>query len=425
MFRLVLSVFIFLVSASTSALELYANFKEDYRYLTAENACQALAGTARNATSTYADFHHVEWQTSLTYNKKQVGFCYNMYYDNAYPENLYGPVYSKLYGYITTDCDTGTEWDESAGSCITPAPTPEQCAEQGDYFDPPSQTCVPVCTNGALNNSCLVEPDPQCSPTSEDYLGTAGFGDDQRYVCSGESTCPAGQSYAFSEGSDGSYVGVCVSDSQNPPVCPGGFESVLEIYEDGFACGVTNEEATDPNRNNTSDGDSDGDGVADDTGMAGQLQDIKGLLKDGNVTRDNIAEAIKKGFGDVVDGLGGSGGGASDPSATDKTEIVGEDGNAISWSGGAIAMEVKDGLTELNAVQGEYETLIANIRSEMSASFGSFTGAGGLQDNNITLFGQTFNAGLSKFGADLSMIGSIILFAASFAALGIIMGARD
>lgn len=333
-----------------------------------------------------------------------------------------GTIAVQLHG---DSCATGTEWDPNDLSCITPAPTPEECAEQGDFYDPPSQTCVPICPNGSLNNSCLIQPDPQCTPSSGDYLGTAGFGDDQRYVCSGESTCPSGQSYAFSEASDGSYVGVCVSDTQNPPVCPGGFESVLEIYEDGFACGVTNEEATDPNRNNTSDGDSDGDGVADDTGMAGQLEDIKGLLKDGNIERSNIGQTVKKGFKDVTDAIKNIPGGGGGDSGSGKTEIVGEDGNAITWSGGAITMEVQDGLNELNAVQGEYETLIANIRSEMAASFGSFTGAGGLQDNNITLFGQTFNAGLSKFGADLSMIGSIILFAASFAALGIIMGARD
>ncbi|MGF2735357.1 hypothetical protein [Marinobacter sp. DUT-1] len=322
-------------------------------------------------------------------------------------------------------CDPPNYEDPDTGACLSPK-APEECEEIGEFYNPDNSQCVTTCpSGGSLGTYCLTQPDPACSPSSPDYQGTAGWGDDHRYVCSGETSCGTGESYAFREMDDGSWSGVCVSDESNPPVCPGGFESVLEIYDDGFACGNLNEDKEDPTRNDSSNGDSDGDGVADDTGMAGQLEDIKGLLKDGNNERSNIGQSIKKGFGDLKDAISNLPGGGGGDSGTGKTEIVGEDGNAITWSGSPIAMEVQDGLNELNAVQGEYETLIGNIRSEMAASFGSFTGAGGLQDNNITLFGQTFNAGLSKFGADLSMIGSIILFAATFAALGIIMGARD
>lgn len=322
-------------------------------------------------------------------------------------------------------CPSGQQWIDSA--CLV-VYEPEECVENGQLFEPKTQQCVTECASGSsLDSYCLIAPEASCSPSSADYLGTAGWGDDHRYVCSGESSCGAGESYAFREQDDGSWSGFCVSDESNPPVCPDGFDGVLEIYDNGFACGSLNEEKADPTRNDSSDGDSDGDGVADDTGIAGQLQDIKGLLKDGNNERGNIGQTLKKGFGDLKEAIANipGGGGSSGDTGAGQTEIVGEDGNAITWSGGAITMEVQDGLNELNAVQGEYESLIANIRSEMSASFGSFTGAGGLQDNTITLFGQTFNAGLSKFGADLSMIGSIILFAATFAALGIIMGARD
>jgi len=337
-------------------------------------------------------------------------------------------------GYYTVNrfpiptCSEPSVWNPEINQCEVPPVEPQDCSENGQFYEPTTQQCVTECSSGAsLDTYCLTQPEPTCSPSSPDYQGTAGWGDDHRYVCSGETSCGTGESYAFREMDDGSWSGVCVSDESNPPVCPGGFESVLEIYDDGFACGNLNEDKEDPTRNDTSDGDSDGDGQADDTGMAGQLEDIKGLLNDGNNERSNIGQALKKGFGDLKEAIANipGGGGSSGDTGAGQTEIVGEDGNAITWSGGAITLEVQDGLNELNAVQGEYESLIANIRAEMSASFGSFTGAGGLQDNTITLFGQTFNAGLSKFGADLSMIGSIILFAATFAALGIIMGARD
>lgn len=319
-------------------------------------------------------------------------------------------------------CESPNVIDPETGECVAPK-QPEECREIGEYYDPSNQQCVTECANGAMDSICLTTPDPACSEASADYQGTVGWGDDHRPVCSGDTSCGDNERFAYREMDDGSWGGVCISNESNPPTCPYGFDGVLEIYDNGFACGPLNEDKA-SDKNDSSDGDSDGDGQADDNGMAGQLEDIKGLLRDGNNEVGNIGQSLKKGFGDLKDAIGNiPGGGGS--SGSSQTEIVGEDGNAITWSGSAITMEVQDGLEELNAVQGEYESLIANIRSEMSASFGSFTGAGRLQDNNITLFGQTFNAGLSKFGADLSMIGSIILFAASFAALGIIMGARD
>jgi len=197
------------------------------------------------------------------------------------------------------------------------------------------------------------------------------------------------------------------------------------ISGDSFACGQVNEDIEN-NPNDTSDGDSDGDGQADDNGMAGQLQDIKGLLGEGNNERSNIGRALEKGFGDLKDAIGNIPGGGGGGSGDGSGEGDGNDEEPpITWSGDPITLEISDGLEELNAVQGEYENLIANIRAEMSASFGSFTGSGTLQDNEVTLFGHSFNAGLSKFGADLSILGSIILFVATFLALGILMGARD
>lgn len=328
---------------------------------------------------------------------------------------------------LTESCEV-----QEPNGCGTVTQEPEECREIGEYYDSASQQCVTECAHGSLDHYCNQEPlppdpeEPQCGPDHPDYQGTIGYGGEATLICGDpDNQCPSGSTYGVI-GKDGVAIGGCISNEYNPPECSG--TDVLKVDQwGGHSClplnkpGESNEPGGTDDPNN---GDSDGDGQGDLTGIAKQLQDVKNLLGRGNTNTNNITESLKgmgKRLEDAIGNIPGGGGG----SGSGQTEIVGEDGNAITWSGEAITMEVGDGLEELNAVQGEYESLIGNIRSEMSASFGSFTGAGGLQDNNITLFGQTFNAGLSKFGADLSMIGSIILFAASFAALGIIMGARD
>ncbi|SNB53795.1 hypothetical protein SAMN04487880_3643 [Marinobacter sp. es.042] len=333
-------------------------------------------------------------------------------------------------------CGTGHVPDPSgeSGFDCRLEKTFEECRYNFMSYDPRQKKCVTECIYGELDYRCNAEPFDECTSEADDFVGTIGWGANRRNVCSGDNQCADNETFAFGEGPDGAYTGQCVNNDANPPICPDGFKGGLIITEDGFACASLNPDGT--NENDTSNGDSDGDGEGDLTGMAGQLDDIKGLLSSGNTERgniknqlDGIGKSIKDGTQAITDAIGnipgGGGGGSGNGDGNSQTEIVGEDGESITWSGEAIPLELADGLDELNAVQGEYETLIANIRAEMSASFGSFTGAGGLQDNNITLYGETFNAGLSKFGADLSILGSIILFAATFIALGIIMGARD
>lgn len=327
-------------------------------------------------------------------------------------------------------CETG-EFNSDSGVCES---EPSECQEIGQFYNPENNQCVTQCPSGSsLDHFCNTLPEPDCNESSDDFQGTIGWGNDHRNVCSGETKCPDNHRYAFQETPEGSWEVYCISNDANPPVCPGGFDTVLMISGDSFACGYLNEDIAN-NPNDTSDGDSDGDGQGDLSGIAGQLQDIKGLLGKGNNTTNNINETLKgigkqiqDGTGAITDAIGNipGGGGGSGGNGDGNGDGDGEQETPVTWSGDPITLEVGDGLEELNAIQGEYENLIANIRAEMSAAFGSFTGSGGLEDNEITLFGHTFNAGLSRFGADLSIIGTIILFAATFLALGIIMGAKD
>ncbi|WP_226597883.1 hypothetical protein [Marinobacter nauticus] len=330
---------------------------------------------------------------------------------------------------FTPACEAPNFEDPETGECLTPQ-EPSECREIGEFYNPQNQQCVPSCPSGSsLDHYCNTLPEPECNESSGDFQGTIGWGDDHRNVCSGETSCPQNHRYAYQETAEGTWKGACINNDANPPICPGGFESVLMISGDNFACGELNEDKeNDPN--DTSNGDSDGDGQADDNGIAGQLEDIKGLLGKGNNTTNNINETLNglgkkiqdgtKSITDAIGNIPGGGGGGGTGDGGD-----GEQETPINWSGDPIDLKIGDGLDELNAIQGEYENLIANIRSEMAASFGSFTGGGGLEDNNVTVYGETFNAGLSKFGAHLSIVGSIILFAAAFIGLGIVMGAKD
>ncbi|MBY6185009.1 hypothetical protein KUW08_17930, partial [Marinobacter hydrocarbonoclasticus] len=227
----------------------------------------------------------------------------------------------------------------------------------------------------------------------------------------------------------------CFPNAYNPPQCSG--TDVLKRDQwGGFAClplrkPGDNDQPGGPNDPNN--GDSDGDGQGDITGITGQLQDIKKLLGRGNTNTDNINETLKgigkqikdgtKAITDAIGNIPGGGGGGGGNGSGDGGD--GEQETPINWSGEAIDLKIGDGLEELNAIQGEYENLIANIRSEMASSFGSFTGQGTLQDHTFTVWGVEVNAGLSKWANALSIVGSVIVFAAAFVALGIIMGAKD
>lgn len=298
--------------------------------------------------------------------------------------------------------------------------------------------CVDQCSQGALDSTCLLETEPEdpeidCGPDHPDFKGVIGYGGEAALICgNAENQCPTGSSYGFMEQDDGSYKASCFPGQTNPPQCPGGSAVIMGKNGLSFQCGeIRNPDATPDDLHDAMNGDSDGDGQGDITGITNQLGKIQELLNKGNNNTNNINETLKgignqiqdgtKAITDAIGNIPGGGGGGG----TGDGEGDGENEPPVTWSGDPITLEVSDGLDELNAVQGEYDSLVASIRAEMTAAFGSFTGAGGLQDNTITLFGETFNAGLSKFGADLSILGSIILFAATFIALGIIMGARD
>lgn len=318
---------------------------------------------------------------------------------------------------------------------------PNECKFLGKYEVETAQGafCVDQCAGIGDGGYCIDEaekdPDePQCGPDHPEFKGVAGYGGEAVLICGDpQNNCKAlGDGYTWGVvEKNGTTVESCFPNAYNPPQCSG--TDVLKKDQwGGFACLPLRKpgDNTEPGgENDPNNGDSDGDGQGDITGITGQLQDIKKLLGRGNTNTDNLNETLKGLGNQIKDGTkaitdaignipgGGGGGGTGDGD--------GEQETPINWSGDPIDLKIGDGLEELNAIQGEYENLIANIRSEMASSFGSFTGGGGLEDNNVTLYGETFNAGLSKFGAHLSIVGSIILFAAAFIGLGIVMGAKD
>jgi len=321
---------------------------------------------------------------------------------------------------------------------------PNECKFLGKYEVETNQGafCVDQCAGIGDGGYCIDEaekdPDePQCSPDHPEFKGVAGYGGEAVLICGDpQNNCKAlGDGYTWGVvEKNGTTVESCFPNAYNPPQCSG--TDVLKRDQwGGFAClplrkPGENDQPGGPNDPNN--GDSDGDGQGDITGITGQLQDIKKLLGRGNTNTDNLNETlkglgnqIKDGTKAITDAIGNIPGGGGGGGTGDGGDGDGEQETPINWSGDPIDLKIGDGLEELNAIQGEYENLIANIRSEMAASFGSFTGGGGLEDNNVTLYGETFNAGLSKFGAHLSIVGSIILFAAAFIGLGIVMGAKD
>lgn len=317
---------------------------------------------------------------------------------------------------------------------------PRECRLLGKYEVKTDQGayCVDQCAVFGDDGYCIDEaekdPDePQCGPDHPEFKGVAGYGGEAVLICGDpQNNCPSDYTWGVVQKGN-TTVESCFPNAYNPPQCSG--TDVLTKNEwGGFACLPVRKPGEDNQPggpNDPNNGDSDGDGQGDITGITGQLQDIKKLLGRGNTNTDNLNETLKGLGNQIKDGTkaitdaignipGGGGGGTGDGGEGD-----GEQEPPINWSGDPIDLKIGDGLEELNAIQGEYENLIANIRSEMASSFGSFTGGGGLEDNNVTLYGETFNAGLSKFGAHLSIVGSIILFAAAFIGLGIVMGAKD
>lgn len=350
-------------------------------------------------------------------------------------------------GYIPA---TGAYDPESGSSVTAPAQCmrnrePGECQLEGLYEVQTEQGayCVPECQGIGADGYCIdqVEEDPdqpECGPDHPDFKGVAGYGGEAVLICGDpQNNCKAlGDGYTWGVvEKNGTTVESCFPNAYNPPQCSG--TDVLKRDQwGGFAClplrkPGDNDQPGGPNDPNN--GDSDGDGQGDITGITGQLQDIKKLLGRGNTNTDNINETLKgigkqikdgtKAITDAIGNIPGGGGGGGGNGSGDGGD--GEQETPINWSGDPIDLKIGDGLEELNAIQGEYENLIANIRAEMASSFGSFTGQGTLQDHTFTVWGVEVNAGLSKWANALSIVGSVIVFAAAFVALGIIMGAKD
>lgn len=167
-----------------------------------------------------------------------------------------------------------------------------------------------------------------------------------------------------------------------------------------------------------------GDGGDPDNQPGKPASDFEGLASE--KTLRGIKESLE-GIGKTLkDGIGGGGDGGGSGDGGDGEPGEGEDpGEDPTFTGGPIEFDIDDGLDRLAQVQGEYDNVISNIRSQFSSSFGSFSGGGTMQDNIVKIMNVDVNSGFSKFVPYLGFIGTIILFAAAFISLGIIMGAKD
>jgi len=312
--------------------------------------------------------------------------------------------------------------DQGAGSAtrctLEGQQEPEECLEIGQFYNPKDQSCVAECPAGSwpLNNTCVgsadPEPDPDtCDSSSEDFRGNVnqGYGNPPLAIC-GDTTCTTGGK----PGQSGIFNGelVCLAEDHGAPKCKGGTIIVIEEY--GFICeSVGDEEDTD-----TSDGDSDEDGEGDLTGIAGQLQDIKALLDQGNT---GTGKGLK-GLGDkLVDAIGkipGGGGSGNEPGE-------GEGETPVNWSGDAIDTELTDPTEDYEQVMADYQAKIHEIKAEVQAMFSTnLTGGGSVDDDIKNIKGVDVNFSLNRFLSGLNILGAIVLFCAAFISAGILFTSR-
>ena len=309
---------------------------------------------------------------------------------------------------------------------------PPECLENGEYYEKGGY-CVPECASGSsLDHYCNNFPDPECSSDSADYEGTIGWGNDQRPVCSGETSCDEGERYAFKENAEGSWSGYCINNEANPPVCPNGFEGALVFTDGGFACeGLNPEEGGE----DTPDGDSDGDGEADTNGLAQQISQIiknqvKGINSTDtiNTTLKGINDTIKDGTASITEAIGnipGGGGGNSGGDGGDGGDGEGEEPDPVTWSGEPIDTELTDPEDDYNQVMNDYQAKINEIKADVQAMFSTnLTGGGSVDDNTKTIMGVDVNFSLNRFLPGLDILGAIVLFCAAFISAGILFTSR-
>lgn len=204
---------------------------------------------------------------------------------------------------------------------------------------------------------------------------------------------------------NGEYV--CVADSGDviPPNSPD------HPQNGGNADGNENNDPTDP-RTPEEGGNPDrqpGTPLADlPNGVASEF-----TLGKINSQLSGIGKTLKDIAGKVGTGSGGSDGSGEEPTEETPLTFTGE---GVDWS------LLNDGQAEYQQVMDDYKATIASIRAEVSGVLGSLSGSGGLYSNSITVHGVDVDAGLDKWQQNLSVVPSIILFAAAFIALGILMG---
>lgn len=326
-----------------------------------------------------------------------------------------------------------------SGECVTPQ-EPGECFENGEFYNSDLQLCAAECPGGSLGNICLqeIEPEdpeePECSVDSANFKGVIGFGGEAALVCGeAKNQCPEGSSYGFQEQDDGSHKASCFPSESNPPQCPGGSAVIMGKGGISFQCGeIRNPDATPEDLLDAMSGDSDGDGVGDITGITDQLSKVQELLKKGNNTTNNISETLKgigsqigEGTKGIIDAIGNIPGGGGGSGSGGKTEIVGEDGNAISWSGETIDTELTDPSDDYDQVMADYQAKINEIKGEVQAMFiTNLTGGGSVDDDIKNIKGVDVNFSLNRFLSGLNILGAIVLFCAAFISAGILFTSK-
>lgn len=342
-------------------------------------------------------------------------------------------------------------YDPESGSG-TPAPAqcmrnrePGECKLEGLFEVQTDQGayCVPECQGIGLDGFCIDEvekdPDePQCGPDHPDFKGVAGYGGEAVLVCGEpENNCPSDFTWGVVQKGN-TTVESCFPNAYNPPKCSG-TDVLTQNQWGGFACLPLRKPGDDDQPggpNDPNNGDSDGDGQGDITGITGQLQDIKKLLGRGNTNTDNINETLKgigkqikdgtKAITDAIGNIpgGGGGGGNGNGSGEGDGDGDGED-PAINWSGNAIDTELTDPTDDYDQVMADYQAKINDIKGEVRALFSTnLSGGGTIEDNIKTIKGVEVNFSLNRFLGGLDILGAIVLFCAAFISAGILFTSR-
>lgn len=321
---------------------------------------------------------------------------------------------------------------------------PNECKFLGKYEVETAQGafCVDECSGIGDDGICIdqVEKDPdepQCSPDHPEFKGVAGYGGEAVLVCGDpQNNCKAlGDGYTWGVvEKNGTTVESCFPNAYNPPQCSG--TDVLKRDQwGGFAClplrkPGENDQPGGPNDPNN--GDSDGDGQGDITGITGQLQDIKKLLGRGNTNTDNLNETlkgignqIKDGTKAITDAIGNIPGGGGGGGNGDGGEGDGEQETPVTWNGEAIDTELTDPSDDYDQVMADYQAKINDIKGEVRALFSTnLSGGGTIEDNIKTIKGVEVNFSLNRFLGGLDILGAIVLFCAAFISAGILFTSR-